>query len=218
MFMKLAQSLILNLTKTFRNMTDMTGATEIMVNDDCEYERIKIDDAIFDPVKRTVTRAQNTIDIEPKVAELLTLFCNSKGTLSRASILTSLWGVSGSDEALTQAVSKLRRALGDIKRPYRIIKTVPTVGYLLGINTTSMQIEAFAQSPRVSITRAKVIRRIAERNSDLLKGVVIGVSLTLLAVSGYFSMNSHVIIEKEIECPADFTPQDCIALVSAVQP
>lgn len=189
-----------------------------MTNGDCGYGRIKIGEAIFDPAKRTITRDQKTIDIEPKVAELLTLFCNSNGTLSRLSILASLWGASGSDEALTQTVSKLRRALGDIKRPYQIIKTVPTVGYSLEINTGLMTAETLGQSQKLHVIRANVVRRIVVKNSHLLKGVVIGVIVTLLAVSGFISINDHKDIETEIECPASWEPEDCIALVSSVLP
>lgn len=51
--------------------------------------------------------------------------------MSRTDLL-ELWpDGSGSDEALTQAVSALRRALGDTKKPHQLLHTVPKFGYRL---------------------------------------------------------------------------------------
>ena len=182
-----------------------------------KYDRIQIGDAIFDPADRNIVYDGKTIDIEPKVAELLALFCRADGTLSRDFLLESLWGECGSDEALTQTVSKLRRALGDSGRPFRIVKTVPRVGYILGVNTTTISANAFDQLQQEKNSQADFLRTIVHKNSELLKGMAIGTALTLLVMSGHISMNNEEIIETEIECPAAWTPEDCIALLAAAK-
>ena len=51
---------------------------------------------------------------------------------SRTALLEALWpGVVVSDEVLTNAVNKLRRAFGDDRANPKVIKTIPKAGYRL---------------------------------------------------------------------------------------
>jgi DNA-binding winged helix-turn-helix (wHTH) protein len=66
--------------------------------------------------------------LEPKIAGALYLLVRrGNEVVTRDEFLDSVWGEEGSDEALNQAISRLRRLLGDSG----IIETVPRVGYRL---------------------------------------------------------------------------------------
>ena len=73
------------------------------------------------------------IKLEPRLMKVLVLLANSGGQLvSREEILQSVWpDVTVGDEALTQAVSALRKHLLDSSRAPRYIQTVPKKGYRL---------------------------------------------------------------------------------------
>jgi DNA-binding winged helix-turn-helix (wHTH) protein/TolB-like protein len=71
--------------------------------------------------------------IEPRMMELLLYLADRPGAVvSREVLLAQLWnGVVVGDDALTQVVVKLRKALGDDPRAPRYIETVPKRGYRL---------------------------------------------------------------------------------------
>jgi TolB-like protein/DNA-binding winged helix-turn-helix (wHTH) protein len=73
------------------------------------------------------------IRLEPRVAGLLLYLATRPGeAVSRAALLEALWpGVVVSDEALTNAVNKLRRAFGDDRANPKVIETIPKAGYRL---------------------------------------------------------------------------------------
>jgi DNA-binding winged helix-turn-helix (wHTH) protein/tetratricopeptide (TPR) repeat protein len=80
--------------------------------------------ALFDPQGREVR-------LRPKPFALLRCLLDSPGRLfSREELLETLWpGVIVTDDALTQCISELRRALGD--GAVAILRTVPRRGYAL---------------------------------------------------------------------------------------
>lgn len=71
--------------------------------------------------------------IERRAMTLLRVLSRTPGeTVSRSELLEEVWpGLIVGDDSLTQAVSKLRRALGDLHGAERIIETVPKIGYRL---------------------------------------------------------------------------------------
>ncbi|MBO6576824.1 MAG: winged helix-turn-helix domain-containing protein [Rhodothermales bacterium] len=81
---------------------------------------------------RLVDRA-GSVRIDPKLMDLLVCLADAPGeTLQRAELLGRVWtGVVVSDDTLNQAISRLRRILGDDSRAPRYIETVPRVGYRL---------------------------------------------------------------------------------------
>ena len=69
-----------------------------------------------------------SLRLEPRLAGLLSVLAQQAGqTISRSDLLALVWDEDGSDEALTQAISRLRRGLGDKS----LIETVPRIGYRL---------------------------------------------------------------------------------------
>lgn len=69
--------------------------------------------------------------LEPRIVKLLVLFVTSPGALiSRCDAIEKIWqNYGGADDGLTQAISFLRKILGDQKKI--IIKTIPKKGYIL---------------------------------------------------------------------------------------
>lgn len=87
---------------------------------------------------RNIIVAQGKVTrVEPKVMVLLLRLRENIGqTLTRNQLINTVWGDgSGSDEALTQAVSKLRRALGESPSQPMLIETVPKQGYRLKLES-----------------------------------------------------------------------------------
>ena len=78
-----------------------------------------------------VTRDGRPVDLTPKLLDLLLLLADHAGTLvTKETLLDALWpGANVTDNALTQAVSELRQALGDSASSPQYIKTVARRGY-----------------------------------------------------------------------------------------
>ena len=80
-------------------------------------------------VERTtneLVRAGEALHIEPKAMEVLVALASRAGqVVSREELLAAVWpSVIVGDEALTQSVIKLRRALGDNPRAPAYIETI----------------------------------------------------------------------------------------------
>ena len=69
--------------------------------------------------------------LEPVVADVLTLLVHNAGrVVSRNRILESVWKDRVVvDESVSRAISRIRTVLGDTKKPYRYIETLPKRGY-----------------------------------------------------------------------------------------
>ena len=85
------------------------------------------------PAGNELRRGNARVQLEPKVMALLCHLAQNAGdTLSREQLFEALWpGVIVSDDTLTQAIIKLRKALGDSARNPKYIQTVPKRGYRL---------------------------------------------------------------------------------------
>ncbi|MCU0291910.1 MAG: winged helix-turn-helix domain-containing protein [Thermoanaerobaculaceae bacterium] len=92
---------------------------------------LRFDEVEFDPVELRLHRDGACLDLQPKVSRLLELLCQRAGQLVTKEELTDdLWPESFvNEEALTQLVRKLRKALDDDARSPRYIQTVTTRGY-----------------------------------------------------------------------------------------
>lgn len=84
----------------------------------------------FDRVTRELWLDGRRTRLEPKAAAVLNALIESKAPLSRTFLLDHCWTPeSGSDEALTQAVAQIRRALRDDSGAPRYVATIPRHGY-----------------------------------------------------------------------------------------
>lgn len=80
-----------------------------------------------------IARAGDRVRLEPKAIELLVYLTQHAGeVVSREKLLNALWpGLIVGDNALTQVVTKLRRALGDTAREPTYIESIAKRGYRL---------------------------------------------------------------------------------------
>jgi len=110
--------------------------------------------------------------IEPKVMKLLVFLAqNCEQVVSRDSLLDSVWEQVVLDDALTNTIAQLRRALGDNQSPKRFIETIPKKGYRLIPKvewSTEQQETAIEQIDSYSKTSDN--RRISGQGLDQSKG------------------------------------------------
>lgn len=85
------------------------------------------------PKLNQISRAGECVRVEPKAIELLIYLAQRRGeVVSREELLTALWpGVVVGDNALTQVVTKLRKALGDTAQQPAYIEAISKRGYRL---------------------------------------------------------------------------------------
>lgn len=88
---------------------------------------------IVEPLLNLISRDGQHIQVERQVMLLLLFLVeNVDQVVTREELLDNLWSSSfPKDEALTQAVSKLRKALGDSRGNHQSIQTIRKVGYRL---------------------------------------------------------------------------------------
>ena len=86
---------------------------------------------VVDRAAYRVLRDDRPLDLTPKLLDLLIHLLDNAGTLvTKEALLDALWpDANVTDNALTQAVSELRDALGDDAAAPRFIKTVARRGY-----------------------------------------------------------------------------------------
>ncbi|MEM1202559.1 MAG: winged helix-turn-helix domain-containing protein [Acidobacteriota bacterium] len=86
---------------------------------------------MVDPKERRLTRNGEAVAIEPRAFDVLVVLLQHHGSLvPKADLLDAAWpDVHVTDNALTRAVARLRRTLGDDARSPRYIETVPAGGY-----------------------------------------------------------------------------------------
>ena len=94
---------------------------------------IRIGEWIVEPALDTITRGGETQKLEPRTMRLLMCLADSAGTVvSIERLLDNVWArVIVSPASVYQAVSQLRRILGDTERDPAYIATVPRKGYRL---------------------------------------------------------------------------------------
>lgn len=93
--------------------------------------RMVFGEVTIDVESRRVRTPTGASSLEPRAFDLLRTLVERPGlTASRDHLIETVWDADdGSHAALSQAVSKLRHALGDDDRAPRFIETVPRLGY-----------------------------------------------------------------------------------------
>ncbi len=165
----------------------------------------KIADWEVDPAACLVSRDGKSVHLEPKVMDLLVFLVKQPDqVLSRDELLEEVWpGVVVSDEALTNAIIKLRKAFNDSARNPRFIETLPKRGYRLIAEVQS--ISAPAESAELNQTRnapttqtASVPERPGPGNVRWLPGIL--VVIVAVVIGGY------LLSGRIIEPAAESTP------------
>ena len=91
----------------------------------------RIGEWAIDTGRCVAARGGEEVRLEPKTVELLAYLASRSGrVVSRTELLDAVWpGMVVGEEAITNAVAKLRKALGDDSRTGRLIETIPKRGY-----------------------------------------------------------------------------------------
>lgn len=78
-------------------------------------------------------RISNSIKIEPKMMQVLLALATTDGkVVKKEELIATIWqNYGGAEDALTQAISKLRKVLGDTAKKSKVIQTIPKKGYRL---------------------------------------------------------------------------------------
>jgi DNA-binding winged helix-turn-helix (wHTH) protein len=86
---------------------------------------------LAEPDLNTFSRDAHVVRVEPKVMELCVRLAQAPGkVVSKTELLESVWrDATVNEDALTRAISELRRALEDDARHPKILETIPKRGY-----------------------------------------------------------------------------------------
>lgn len=151
---------------------------------------LRIGEWRVDPATNRLSRGGEMLHLEPKAMEVLLLLAQRAGeVISREELLATVW--SGSvvgDDTLTQAVIKLRKALGDDTRSPSYIETIAKRGYRLIATVRAGQGDAPVSS--VSYTR-----RLA-----WAAGLALMIALLVVAVP-YFMALGPLRLARELPAP-----------------
>lgn len=110
----------------------------------------------LEPALHRLSADGRTVKLEPKAMAVLCHLAERPGeVVSREALLAAAWpGVIVTDDALTQVVVKLRRALGDAPDESAFIQTIPKGGYRL-----VAPVERLAPDEAPAVTRVALRRR-----------------------------------------------------------
>jgi TolB-like protein/DNA-binding winged helix-turn-helix (wHTH) protein/cytochrome c-type biogenesis protein CcmH/NrfG len=107
-----------------RHSTPATGITP---------ETLQIGEWTFHASAYRLEHDQQQIKLEPRVAQLLACLAENAGMpVSRQTLMDRVWpGMVVGDEALTNAINKLRKAFDEDRQNPQFIETIPKAGYRL---------------------------------------------------------------------------------------
>ena len=111
----------------------MTASVPTAITSDSAPLALRIGDWCVNAAANELTRNGEIVRLEPKAMEVLVFLADRAGqVVSREDLLAALWpGAVVGDDALTQAVIKLRKSLGDTARSPQYIETISKRGYRL---------------------------------------------------------------------------------------
>lgn len=126
-------------------------------------KRSRIGQWLVEPTLDALRRGAETVRLEPKAMELLVALASRPGeVVSREELLSTVWpGVVVGDEALSQVVTKLRKALGDDARVPTYIETISKRGYRLIAEVEPLEGGPVVETPAPPRGRSQLPVRVA---------------------------------------------------------
>ena len=108
-----------------------------------------VGDWTIEPAANRMFHLDQEVRLEPKVMRVLIYLAERQGdVVSRHDLETHVWsGMIVTDDAVTNAVIKLRKALGDNARNPRYIETIAKTGYRLIAETSAVETMTGKQQP-----------------------------------------------------------------------
>jgi TolB-like protein/DNA-binding winged helix-turn-helix (wHTH) protein/Tfp pilus assembly protein PilF len=137
-------------------------------------------DTRIDPSGLTIERSGSTQRVEAKVMEVLLVLAGQPGrVVSRQELEQEAWpGRIVTDDAVTNAVGKLRRALDDNPRQPRLIETIAKRGYRLKVEPRPLSENTTAHRP----TERKGASRQPWQRAWLFAGALLFAAVGLIAI------------------------------------
>jgi len=151
--------------------------------------RLQVGDWWVDPATNELSRGDESVRIEPKAMDVLMLLVEHVGrVVSREELFAAAWpGVVVGDEALTQSIIKLRRALGDSSRSPAYIETISKRGYRLIAPVQPAQ-AATVKSPHVDVV-VPAARPATNRRPTRWGASLAVLVLTMAVVAGLYQFD-----------------------------
>ncbi len=150
---------------------------------------LQIGEWLVDPALDTISRGTEWQKLEPRTMRLLLCLANSAGSVvSVDRLLTEVWsGVVVGSASVYQAVSQLRRLLGDVDPNPTYIATVPRKGYRLVAAVRPVEVAV----PKTSATEPATARpaRTLRRPPKLF--LIGGAAFCAIALIGLLSWNGR---------------------------
>jgi len=105
---------------------------------DAGEQRLRIGGWTVEPALHRLVAGGRAVKLEPKAMAVLVYLARRPGqVVSRDALLADVWpGAVVGDDALTQVIVKLRKALGDVRDEPAYIQTIPKGGYRLVAEVT----------------------------------------------------------------------------------
>ncbi len=146
------------------------------------------------PRENRLRDGETTVQVEPKVMEVLLFLAKRKGeVVSREELIEEVWGgVCVTDHVLSRCISELRKALGDDPRTPSFVETIRKRGYRLIPRTRPWEESApFAEEfppfettdSEPTVARDGLVRVGRSRRVPGL--LVLSIGIVLLAAAGY---------------------------------
>lgn len=134
-----------------------------------------------DPALDQISRGQETVRLEPRTMRLLARLAETPGqVVSSRELLDTVWaGVVVGPASVYQAISQLRKVLGDTDPDPTFIATVPRKGYRLIAPVTRAESNPPTVPPTPSPSPAKLSPRVRFGIAALLLMVALGIVATL---------------------------------------
>jgi TolB-like protein/DNA-binding winged helix-turn-helix (wHTH) protein/cytochrome c-type biogenesis protein CcmH/NrfG len=171
---------------------------------------LQIGDWAVEPALNQLSAAGKTMKLEPKAMAVLVYLADRPGrVVSREALLSAVWsGVVVGDDALTQVVIKLRKALGDVPEKPAYIQTISKGGYrLIAPVVRSAEIASAPVRPDAGSLHAERKRRVS-----WIAGA--GMAALLLAAAGVWWVKG----ERAAGVPPDQAPTASIEAARTAQP
>jgi TolB-like protein/DNA-binding winged helix-turn-helix (wHTH) protein/Tfp pilus assembly protein PilF len=145
---------------------------------------VQIGEWAVHPARDTISRGNETQKLEPRAMRLLLCLANSPGdVVSIDRLLSEVWtGVVVGSASVYEAVSHLRKILGDVDPTPTYIATIPRKGYRL--IAPVQRVTVGAEKPAA---RALQKRMVAQRRVWVVAGAIVVLALT----AAYFSTDKE---------------------------
>ena len=148
--------------------------------------KLRIGDWRVDPAAGTIAQGENTMRLDVRSMRLLLRLADQAGNVvSIDDLINHVWaGVAVSSDSVYQAVTSLRRQLGDDPRRPTYIETVPRLGYRMIAPVTAWEEPAALPSvaiwPSIDSKLDRGVSRRARRFVWLAVALAIAVALSFL--------------------------------------